>query len=138
MINAYEKTEGLTIGLFEILPEDAPSYGVVKGEFLQGMSSLVKLDAIVEKPTSQYATQHLGVDGKQYAVFMYALTYDLYETLERQYEKRKVEYGEFQLTPSLDDVTRSNGGYGLLIDGKRYDIGMPSMYRGTVANFGRR
>jgi UTP-glucose-1-phosphate uridylyltransferase len=138
LIEAYEKTEKLTLGLFEISAEDAPKYGVVKGMLADSDDvKLVKLDAIIEKPSIKNAQSHLGIDGNQYAVFMYVLTTEVYKALAQQFRDGKTEFGEFQLTPALDWVMNKQGAYGFLIDGKRYDVGLPEEYRSTVAKFGR-
>jgi len=137
LINAYEKTDALTIGVFEVSPEDVTNYGVVKGDFVCGEDRLVKLQSLVEKPSVSYASANLGVDGKQYAVFMYILTPEVYTSLERQFENGDTEFGEFQLTPALNAVAQGSGAYGVLINGERFDIGLPSEYRETVARFGK-
>jgi len=137
MIAAYEKTEKLTIGVFEIQLEDVPKYGVVQGHFVPSDGSLVNLSSLIEKPTVEYAESRLGVDGKQYAIFMYIINSDVYASLKRELQEGKTEFGEFQLTPSLNSVAKNNGAYGVLINGKRFDIGSPSKYRQTVSEFGR-
>ena len=42
------------------------------------------------------------------------------------------ERGEFQLTSALDRLRREEGFYGLVMDGKRYDIGLPDYYLATL------
>jgi len=135
MINEFEKTRHLTIGLFEIDSSDSSKYGVVQGEFID--KRLAQLNKLVEKPEVEYANSHMGICGKQYAMFMYVLTPGVYTSLQSQFKDGKTEYGEFQLTPSLDEVARKQGAYGFVIDGERFDIGMPNFYRDTVARFGR-
>jgi len=137
LIDAYENTEKLTIGLFEIAPDDVSKYGVIKGKFLSEEESLVKLEMLVEKPSVEYAKLQLGIDGKQYGVFMYVLTQDVFARLGQQFKDGKTEFGEFQLTPALDAVAKNNSAFGVLIDGERFDIGLPNEYRTTVANFGK-
>ena len=137
MIDAYEKTRKMTIGLFEIPNDEVTKYGVARGEYIDDNKRLVKLDTLVEKPTVEYANKSLGVEGKQLAVFLYVLTSDVYNSLDHMYRKGKIELGEFQLTPALDDVIKANGGFGVVIDGKRFDMGLPEKYRLTVANYGR-
>ena len=137
LIAAYEKTEKLTIGLFEIAPEDAPKYGVVKGSFVEGGNRLAKLESLTEKPSAEFAAKHLGLSGDQYAVFMYVLTPEVFKALGDEFKDGKTEFGEYQLTPSLDSVAGSHGAYGLVINGERFDVGIPGKYRETVANFGR-
>jgi UTP-glucose-1-phosphate uridylyltransferase len=138
LISAYEQTEQLTIGLFEVDEGRAPSYGCVKGAACSlGNPRLVKLESIVEKPRPEVIKAHLGVDGRQYAILMYLLTPDVYRALEKQCRAGKTEFDEYQLTPALAEVMRAKGAYGYIIDGKQYDVGMPSEYRATVAAFGR-
>jgi len=136
MIDAYEETKKLTIGLFEIPPEETPKYGVVRGEFTNDDKKLVKLDTLVEKPTVEYAKMNLGVEDKQLAVFLYVLTPDVYKTLNQTIKNGKTELGEIQLTPSLDEVAKTSGAYGVAIDGSRFDIGLPEKYRETITNYG--
>jgi UTP-glucose-1-phosphate uridylyltransferase/mevalonate kinase len=137
LISAFEKTERLTIGLFEILPQDAPKYGMVKGTADADDPRRIALDTIVEKPSVDYAQANLGIGGKQSAVFMYVLTPEVYQALEQQYQDGKTEFGEFQLTPALDAVIKKEGACGYLIDGERFDVGLPAEYRSTVAKYGR-
>jgi UTP-glucose-1-phosphate uridylyltransferase len=137
LIASYEKTEELTVGLFEIATEDAPKYGVVKGTPAAGDGRQILLEAVTEKPPAEYARAHLGVGGRQYGVFMYVLTTEVYTNLKQQYENGKTDFGELQLTPALDAVIRTRGAKGLLIEGERFDVGLPAEYRATVARFGR-
>jgi UTP--glucose-1-phosphate uridylyltransferase len=137
MIDAYEKTKKLTLGLFEVPLDEVAEYGIVKGEYVDKNNRMVKLDAIVEKPSLEYAEKNLGVDGKQLAVFLYVLTPEVYKTLNHMIRSGKVEFGEFQLTPSLNEVAQTIGAYGAVIDGERFDIGSPDKYRLAVTNYGR-
>jgi UTP-glucose-1-phosphate uridylyltransferase len=116
--------------------EDVIKYGIAKGNFSDDGKKMVVLDALVEKPTVEYAKTSLGVEGKQLAVFLYVLTPDVYSSLN-QMQQDGVEIGEFQLTPALDEVIKSKGAYGVVIDGQRYDTGLPEKYRETVANYGK-
>jgi UTP--glucose-1-phosphate uridylyltransferase len=45
------------------------------------------------------------------------------------------ERGEFQLTGALDRLRREEGFLGLMIAGRRYDIGLPEAYVETVQRF---
>jgi UTP--glucose-1-phosphate uridylyltransferase len=45
------------------------------------------------------------------------------------------ERGEFQLTSVLDRLRQESGFLGLLIDGKRFDIGLPDYYLDTLQAF---
>jgi len=45
------------------------------------------------------------------------------------------EHGEFQLTSALDRLRQEEGFMGLIIDGQRYDIGLPEHYLETLSRF---
>jgi UTP--glucose-1-phosphate uridylyltransferase len=46
------------------------------------------------------------------------------------------ERGEFQLTSALDRLRQDDGYHGLMVDGQRFDIGLPEYYRETLRTFG--
>ncbi|NTU64492.1 MAG: GHMP kinase, partial [Chloroflexi bacterium] len=53
-----------------------------------------------------------------------------------EYIKHNVrERGEFQLTSALDRLRQEDGFHGLIVDGKRYDIGLPEHYLETLRTF---
>ena len=133
--DAFEKTEMMTVGLFEVPIEDASKYGLVRGSLTDDY--LIELETLVEKPTANYASERLGVNGKQYAVFMYVLTPNVYTKLRQQFNDGYMQFGEFQLTPALDEIAQTVGAYGVKIDGERFDIGLPDKYKATVAAFGK-
>jgi UTP-glucose-1-phosphate uridylyltransferase len=43
--------------------------------------------------------------------------------------------GEFQLTSALERLRKDEGFHGLVIDGVRFDIGLPDYYLDTLQNF---
>jgi UTP--glucose-1-phosphate uridylyltransferase len=45
------------------------------------------------------------------------------------------ERGEFQLTSALDRLRKEEGFYGILMDGRRFDIGLPDFYLTTLQAF---
>lgn len=45
------------------------------------------------------------------------------------------ERGEFQLTSCLDRLRREQGFSGYVVDGRRFDIGLPDAYRRTLIDF---
>jgi UTP--glucose-1-phosphate uridylyltransferase len=47
------------------------------------------------------------------------------------------ERGEFQLTSALDRLRKEDGFLGLIIEGQRYDIGLPEYYLETVNAFSK-
>jgi len=130
LIEKYEQTEALTIGVYEVLDSDVQNYGIVK--FNDNGSSLL---SVSEKPSQSFALSELAYKGKCYGVFMYVLTPKVYSTLSTQFSNHYDNKQELQLTPALDDVAKKFGAFGVIIDGIRYDIGMPEQYRRTVAKY---
>jgi UTP--glucose-1-phosphate uridylyltransferase len=45
------------------------------------------------------------------------------------------ERGEFQLTSALDRLRQEDGFLGLVMEGRRYDIGLPQYYLDTLQTF---
>ena len=46
------------------------------------------------------------------------------------------ERGEFQLTSALDRLRQEDGFLGLVVEGRRFDIGLPEHYLETLRTFG--
>jgi len=131
LIDAYEKSESLTIGIFEVSLSDVTSYGIVKIE-----NSDFQLATIIEKPSQSVAQSELIHEGKYYGVFMYVLTPQVFSSLAQSFAEYVDNEGELQLTPALDSVAKKFGAVGVAVDGIRYDIGMPDQYRRTVTEYG--
>ncbi|MCD4652533.1 hypothetical protein K8T06_01200 [bacterium] len=45
------------------------------------------------------------------------------------------ENGEFQLTSCLDQLRQEDGFDGFIVDGERFDMGLPEDYRDTILRF---
>ena len=63
---------------------------------------------------------------------LYIIKPRLFESLEEHIHNNVRERGEFQLTSALDRLRREEGFYGLVMEGKRYDIGLPDYYLATL------
>jgi UTP-glucose-1-phosphate uridylyltransferase/mevalonate kinase len=136
LIHAYEKTEELSIGLFELPLDKAANYGIAKIKS-STEDNLFQLSALIEKPTIELAEKELSHNGKYYGVFMYVITPQVYAALNQELAEWDTQNGELQLTTALDKVTRKFSATGIALNGNRYDIGLPEEYRNTVANFGK-
>jgi UTP-glucose-1-phosphate uridylyltransferase/mevalonate kinase len=132
LLDVYERTKALTIGLFELPLDAVQSYGIAKIK-----DSSFKLSALIEKPSQEHALSELACNGKYYGIFTYVITPQVYTALEQSFAGESGDNGELQLTPSLDDVAKKFGAYGVALDGKRYDVGIPELYRQTVASYGK-
>ncbi len=142
LLDAYEKSDKLAVGLAEVALERAEKYGILTGKWEDAAERFMEVDAIVEKPSVQTAQESLSVtmaDGekKYFMVFgNYVLTPEVFEELGNQMEKELVPSGEYQLTDALEAVRSRHGMIGYRIEGTAYDIGNPPAYRKTVAEFG--
>ena len=65
----------------------------------------------------------------------YILNPSLFDFLEEHIRNNVRERGEFQLTSALDRLRREDGFLGLIMDGRRYDIGLPQYYLETLSLF---
>ena len=108
---------------------------------------MLDLDRIVEKPTSQYAEDYLGVgdlrdDGSRsyLAAFgAYILTKEVFSELAAMC--RESEEGRFkeevELTVALEHVLKSSGMLAFIPEGESYDMGNVRAYQRTFEYFGR-
>jgi len=101
------------------------------------------LTQVYEKPTVEYARQHLRVEGIAENEFLsifglYALTPMIFDFLEENINNNFRERSEFQLTTCLEKVRQVEGMVGYLVQGKSFDIGMPDAYLQTLIDFRNR
>ena len=61
----------------------------------------------------------------------------IFDYLEENIRNNVRERGEFQLTSALDRLRQEDGFLGLMVEGRRFDIGLPRHYLETLAAFGR-
>jgi UTP--glucose-1-phosphate uridylyltransferase len=108
-------------------------FGTVKGDPLEDDPDIYRVTAIQEKPTPEYAKQHLrtpGLPANQYLCHfgMNIFPPDIFESLQYHIDHDIREGGEIQLTNAQDYMRTEllGGSYGAcLIAGKRYDTGIP-------------
>jgi UTP--glucose-1-phosphate uridylyltransferase len=65
----------------------------------------------------------------------YIIKPKIFEFLEEHIHNNVREKGEFQLTSAIDRLRQEDGFQGLIVDGKRYDIGLPDYYLETLKTF---
>lgn len=142
LLNAYEKTDKLTVGLLEVPVERVSRYGILAGKWEDIEERVLDVSCMMEKPSMEEARDYLAVPMKNgaknyYMVFgNYVLTPDVFEELEKNISSGKMSKGEFQLTDALEAVRQKKGMIGYRINGKAFDIGNPESYRNTVKEFG--
>ena len=145
MIDAYKETGRTLVGIAEVPLGRVVHYGVLHGIWEDQDETVMKVDAMVEKPTDDYAEGFLGVpnqkgETKYYATFgQYVLTPEVFDELDREIcvEKKPSEGKEYGLTAALSKVCAKYGMYAFLPAGRSFDIGLPDAYRETFWSFSR-
>jgi UTP-glucose-1-phosphate uridylyltransferase/mevalonate kinase len=124
------------VGIYREKLERVKHYGTVSGEWIS--ENTMQLKRVVEKPTEDEAETYLSVRCHGRNVWfcvngIYALRPAVFEILKEQ--SRTVDGGEVQLTTALEELRAEEGIKGLVVDGKHYDTGIPSIYAETVSGF---
>lgn len=138
LVDAYNQRGTSVIGLRSTPENMLANFGTVTGVWLE--DTLLNITEFAEKPTVDYARANLRVsnipDGEYLTVFgQYIIKPQLFNYLEEHIENNVRERGEFQLTSALDRLRREDGFMGLMIDGQRFDIGLPDYYLETLRTF---
>ena len=66
---------------------------------------------------------------------LYVLKSSIFDYLQENIRHNLREGGEFQLTSCLDRLRQEDGFAACVIQGSRFDIGLPESYRQTVIDF---
>lgn len=93
-----------------------------------------------EKPTIDYARTNLYIpglpDGEYLTVFgQYVLKPRKFDYLAEHIANNVRQAGEFQLTSALGRLRQEDGFMGLMIAGRRFDIGLALSYLATLQLF---
>lgn len=140
LMDAYQLHGKSIVGLRRTPEAQIANFGTVAGVWLED-ELLLNVTEFVEKPTNDYARANMRVpglpEGEYLTVFgQYILNPNLFEFLEENIRNNVREKGEFQLTSALDRLRREDGFLGLIMDGLRYDIGLPHSYLETLNLYG--
>lgn len=139
LISAYEQHGISVLGLRKTREDQIANFGTVTGVWLEE-NNLLNVTEFSEKPTIDYARSNLQVTGLEDDMYLtvfgqYVIKPKLFEYLDEHITNNVRERGEFQLTSALDRLRQENGFLGLMIDGQRYDIGLPDYYLETLKTF---
>jgi UTP-glucose-1-phosphate uridylyltransferase/mevalonate kinase len=139
LLEAYQRHGQSLVGMRRTPEDQIGSFGTVTGVWLEG-ESLLGISAFAEKPTPDYARTNLRVpgfpEGEYLTLFgQYIVKPKLFDFLKEHIENNVREHGEFQLTSTLDRLRQEDGFMGLVMDGKRFDIGRPEEYLETLLAF---
>jgi UTP-glucose-1-phosphate uridylyltransferase/mevalonate kinase len=140
LLEAFDQHGTSVIGLRRT-PEDLiATFGTVTGAWIDDEGSQLNVTEIYEKPTVDYARSNLRVPGLADDTYLtvfgqYVVKPQLFDYLQEDIENNVRDRGGFPLTPALDRLRREDGLLGLVIDGQRFDIGMPEHYLETLRAF---
>lgn len=141
LINVYEKYKATVSGVARTPACQLRYFGTVAGEWLNGMKEVFQVTHLYEKPTIEYAREHLRMPGlpeDTYFCFfgMHVFSNAIFDMLEFQITHNIREKGEFQLTSAQERLRQQEQNYyGLEVNGERFDIGVPPEFKKTIANF---
>ena len=140
LINAYQQHATSVLGLRQTPEGQIANFGTVTGVWLEE-NHLLSVTEFAEKPTVDYARSNLQVHGLPEGTYLtvfgqYIIQPKLFDFLEEDISNNLRERGEFQLTSALDRLRQQDGFLGLMIDGQRYDFGLPESYVETLQVFG--
>lgn len=115
--------------------------GLVRGNRVANVPNLFELDLTVEKPEIDFARKSLRVEGLPQGMYLCNFGIDLltpllFDVLDYNYKHSIRTKGEIQLRDAMGEVMRQEGMYGYLVQGNRYDTGIPQNLIKTITAFG--
>ena len=139
LLDAYHKHGANILGLRRTPGDQIANFGTVAGVWLEE-NRLLSVTEFAEKPTLDYARTNLRVprlpEDEYLTVFgQYIIKPQIFEYLEEHIVNNVRERGEFQLTSALDRLRQEDGFLGLVMEGRRFDIGLPHSYLETLQAF---
>ncbi|MGA9350820.1 MAG: sugar phosphate nucleotidyltransferase [Anaerolineae bacterium] len=139
LVEAYNKYGISVVGLRRTPEDQIANFGTATGVWIEE-NHLMNVTEFAEKPTVDYARNNLRVpglpEGEYLTVFgQYIIKPQIFDYLEEHIRNNVRERGEFQLTSALDRLRQEDGFLGLIMDGQRYDIGLPEYYLETLRTF---
>lgn len=138
LVNVYQQVNKSVIGV-TVMPSDLIyKAGCVAGTWQE--EAILNITKIYEKPSIEYARQHLRVAGMNDDEFlgifgMYILEPEIFEFLASEIANDERVKGEFQLTTCLDKLQSQIGMVAYLVEGQHFDTGMPLVYRQSVIDY---
>jgi UTP--glucose-1-phosphate uridylyltransferase len=141
LLDAFHRHGGKSIiSLYPVQGEKVAHYGTGTGNWLDGDTQTLELTSFVEKPSLDYARQHLQMKNMQTDSFLcvygqYVLAAEIFAILGQQIAANQRQRGEFQLTSALAELCKKRALLGFRVEGKHYDTGQPMAYAHSLAAF---
>jgi UTP-glucose-1-phosphate uridylyltransferase/mevalonate kinase len=139
LLEVYQHYGQSVVGLRFTPENQMANFGAATGVWLEE-NRVLNITEFAEKPTMDYARSNLRVPGRPDDEYLtvfgqYVIKPQLFEYLAEHIANNVRERGEFQLTSALDRLRQEDGFLGLIIEGRRYDIGLPEHYLETLQTF---
>ena len=139
LLEAYQQHGQCIVGMRRTPEAEISNFGTLTGVWLDE-EKLISISEFAEKPNLDYARTNLRVSNLPEAEYLtvfgqYILKPQIFDILKEHIDNNVRERGEFQLTSALDRLRQEDGFLGLIIDGKRFDIGLPDYYLETLQTF---
>ncbi len=142
LLEAFAMCGGKSVSVVNrIGAADLKGYGTIAGKRKEVNPALIDVDLIIEKPDVLTAQSQLRVDGlaeDEYLGWfgMHALAPSIYDVLEEMIVDDMRQKGEFQMT-FAQELQRQREGYCAteMMDGKRFDFGVPADFVKSVSEF---
>lgn len=139
LLEAYQLHGQSIVGMRTTPEEKIGTFGTMTGVWLDDRK-LLSVTEFAEKPTQDYARTNLRVPGLEKNEYLtvfgqYIIKPKLFDYLQEHIENNVRERGEFQLTSALDRLRQEDGFLGLVMEGQRFDIGLPDYYLETLQEF---
>jgi UTP-glucose-1-phosphate uridylyltransferase/mevalonate kinase len=141
LLEVYQLHGLSVLGLRRTPENQIANFGTVAGVWLEE-EYLLNVTEFAEKPTVDYARTNLRVpglpDNEYLTVFgLYIIKPQIFGFIEENIANNVRERGEFQLTSALDRLRQEDGFQGVIMEGRRFDIGLPQFYLDTLQAFAR-
>ena len=125
LMELHDRYQESVVALEKVDPSKVHLYGVVAGKSLG--QDLYLIEDLVEKPKPAEAPSNLAIAAR------YALTPGIFDYLAKTPPARN---GEIQLTDAMRLMLHDRAMYGVVCDGRRYDIGNKLDFLKTNVEFG--
>ena len=125
LIELHDRYHESVVALERVEPAKAHLYGVVAGK--QMSDDLYLVEDLVEKPKPGEAPSNLAIAAR------YALTPEIFDYIAKTPPGKN---GEIQLTDAMRLMLQDRAMYGVVLDGRRFDIGNKLDFLKTNVEFG--
>jgi UTP--glucose-1-phosphate uridylyltransferase len=124
MMDLYEQVQASVIGVQEVPQADVSKYGIIDAAPLK--DNIFRIHNLVEKPSPEQAPSRLAIMGR------YIIEPEIFDILARTGPGAG---DEIQLTDALKVLAGQKEMYGLVFEGKRYDVGDKLGYLKAMVEF---